>query len=185
MKDKNELLASSHDGIQEYDNDLPKWWVQLFIATIIYSVGYVGWRHFTSLASDHDWSTAEVKGYKEAQAKTQKPQDNKPEETNESLLVAFQDPTKQTAGQPIFALRCAPCHGQKGEGLVGPNLTDEFWIHGSTPLEVKQVVEKGVLDKGMLAWKGMLKDDEIEAALAFLWSIRNTNVPGKAPQGTK
>jgi len=78
------------------------------------------------------------------------------------------------------------CHGDKGQGLVGPNLTDAYWIHGKgTRADIFKVIHDGVPDKGMLAWGEILKPEEVIAVSSFVFSIRNTNVPGKAPQGDK
>jgi mono/diheme cytochrome c family protein len=73
----------------------------------------------------------------------------------------------------------APCHGERAEGKIGPNLTDEFWIHGDgTMLSIMNVVENGVLDKGMPAWGRQMRMDEVKKISAYVGSVRNTNEPG-------
>ena len=76
------------------------------------------------------------------------------------------------------------CHGPQGQGLIGPNLTDTSWIHGGKLSEIKNTIENGVLDKGMLAWKGVLSPDEINNVVAYVHSLKGTNPPNpKAAQG--
>ena len=89
-------------------------------------------------------------------------------------------------GAQIFAAKCVACHGPQGQGLVGPNLTDDFWIHGGKIDEIKNVVVNGVIEKGMLSWKAMMTNDEINAVVAFIWSIRGTQPSApKAAEGVE
>ncbi len=89
-------------------------------------------------------------------------------------------------GRIVYVGKCAVCHGEKGEGTIGPNLTDGFWIHGDgKDAAVETVVKDGVADKGMPAWLNSLKPDELKNVVAFVRSLADTNVSGKAPQGTK
>ena len=84
----------------------------------------------------------------------------------------------------IYTTRCFACHADKGAGLVGPNLTDDYWLHGGKISDVRNVIINGVLEKGMLAWKDQLKADEINQITAFVWSLHGKNPPGaKAAQG--
>ncbi len=91
------------------------------------------------------------------------------------------------AGKAIFRSKCFTCHGKQGEGGIGPNLTDEYWIHGGTIADIVHVVRKGVPAKGMIAWERTLSPDEINQVASFVFvSLRGTNPPNaKAPQGEK
>ena len=84
--------------------------------------------------------------------------------------------------------RCAggwPCHGQKGEGLVGPNFADEYWIHGGGIKNVFKVIKYGVPDKGMIAWQAQLKPADMQKVGSYILTLQGTNPPNpKAPQGT-
>jgi cytochrome c oxidase cbb3-type subunit 3 len=105
------------------------------------------------------------------------------EVTNESLLLMSQIPDRLAQGRQIFDQFCVVCHSSQGEGNVGPNLTDDYWLHGGSPLEILDTVENGVPEKGMVAWGNQLGPARVQAVTAFILSIKNTDVPGKAPQG--
>lgn len=95
------------------------------------------------------------------------------------------DPAQIAAGKEVFAKTCTPCHGANGGGVIGPNLTDAAWLHGKGPERVRVAIRDGYPDKGMPTWRTMLSPEQIEALVAFVGSIVDTNVPGgKAPQGT-
>jgi cytochrome c oxidase cbb3-type subunit III len=176
----DQLLASDYDGIQEYDNDLPRWWVWLFALTVIAGVAWAGYVHVFESPTDEELLASEM-----LQLASQRAAHAPKISGAEALLAIAADTSRAAKGQSKFVERCAACHGQKGEGLVGPNLTDEYWIHGGEIDQIHSVIVNGVLAKGMLAWKGVMPDSEIEDVTAYLWSIRNTNLPGKAAQGEK
>ena len=89
-------------------------------------------------------------------------------------------------GKELYLVNCSSCHMQNGGGSVGPNLTDEYWIHGNTDEAITKVVAKGVLAKGMPPWEGILKPNDIKAVVAFVNTFKDKNVKGgKAPQGNK
>ena len=86
--------------------------------------------------------------------------------------------------QGAFSLRCGPCHGDKAQGLIGPNLTDNAWIHGKGSLtDIFVVVDQGVLAKGMPAWGKQLSPIEVRKLAAFVGTQRGKAVAGKAPEG--
>ncbi|MCB0334390.1 MAG: c-type cytochrome [Bdellovibrionales bacterium] len=184
-KKMDELLDSNYDGIKEYDNDLPRWWLYLFYITIAFSAFYIPYYHFGPGidGQPHALLDKEMKAHQAVVAKNESASAASSESVVEIIQAAASDPTKVAHGKEIFVAKCVACHAQNGEGLVGPNLTDNAWIHGGTIADIVQVVENGVLEKGMLPWKGVLKTDELNDVVAFVWSIRNTNVPGKAPEG--
>lgn len=183
MKEKDELLDHNYDGIQEYDNDLPRWWVALFWGGIIFGVFYVGYFHFAGGKFTTELIAAEMKKIDEQKAVAQEAAP-KEESSRESLLVLASDQQALSAGQEVFIAKCAACHLEKGQGLVGPNLTDDYWIHGGDITDIKTVIVNGVLDKGMIAWGPLLKPEEVNQVTAYVWSINGTNPPNpKAPQG--
>jgi cytochrome c oxidase cbb3-type subunit 3 len=90
------------------------------------------------------------------------------------------------AGKVVFTTYCVPCHRPDGGGLIGPNLTDDYWIHGGRPSEIIKTVTEGVLAKGMPNWGKMLKQEQVESASAYVLTLHGTNPPNpKEPQGTK
>lgn len=93
------------------------------------------------------------------------------------------DPAMIAAGRALFGNNCSPCHKADGSGLIGPNLTDSAWLHGGSPEQIEATILKGWPDKGMVAWGTMLTPHQIRTLVAFVVSIKDTNVPGgKAPQ---
>jgi cytochrome c oxidase cbb3-type subunit 3 len=104
-----------------------------------------------------------------------------------ALLTALsKDPKALAAGKAMFVTTCAPCHRPDGGGLIGPNLTDEYWLHGGTLPEIHKTITDGVLDKGMPNWGKYLKPEQVNALAVYVFSLRGTNPPNpKAPQGIK
>ncbi len=103
----------------------------------------------------------------------------------QSLLASSRDPSTVARGARVFSARCAPCHGDRGEGRIGPNLTDAHWLHGGKPLEIFRTVSQGVALKGMPAWGPVLGADKLESAVAFVLTLKGTCVPGKGAQGAR
>lgn len=180
--EQEKILDHNYDGIQEFDNPLPGWWLATFYGTIIFTVLYIGYYHLGNgpgpldeLAQDMD----KVKAMQQAG----KPADAGPSEA--ALLAVFNDAGKREAGKKIFAEKCASCHGPDGGGIIGPNLADNFWIHGKGGLvDIAKVVADGVADKGMPPWKTMLKEDEVFSVVAYVKSLKGTHPSNpKAPQG--
>ena len=180
-KEKDELREHSFDGIQEYDNDLPRWWVWLFVVTVIFSVIYPFVYDFGPADFASETIDSEMAALRSATQSTQTAANVDDEAV---LLKLAADSAALGEGQQIFATRCMACHGDKGQGLIGPNLTDDYWIHGGKITDVKKIVVNGVLEKGMLAWKDQLSPTQINAVVAFVWGMRGKEVSGgKAPQG--
>lgn len=184
-KEDTVMMNHNYDGIRELDNHLPPWWTALFIITIIFGVFYIGIYHFWNASPlqeeeyNIEMATAQ-KQVEEFQAKNAA----KIDENSVKLLVS--DTKVVGKGKEIFTGKCAACHGNAGEGGVGPNLTDEYWIHGGTINDVFKTIKNGVPDKGMIAWKATLKPDEIQSVANFILSIQGTNpANAKAPQGVK
>lgn len=179
--DKDELREHSFDGIQEYDNDLPRWWIYLFYITIAFALIYpflydFGPWQFASENIDKEVSALKAQKEKEETVAS--------EVTEEQLLTLAKDASALAQGQTIYATRCFACHADKGAGLVGPNLTDDYWLHGGKITDIRTVITNGVLEKGMLAWKDQLKPDEINQITAYIWSLHGLSLPNaKAPQG--
>lgn len=170
------LLDHEYDGIRELDNPMPGWWKATFFATFVFSVGYIAYFHGTPEKLVADEYAADVRAYEELQKKLAMSEGR----VTEPMLVALsKDNGVLTEAKAKFVTFCAPCHGDRAEGKIGPNLTDEFWINGDgTMLSILNVVEKGVLDKGMPAWGRQMRMDEVKKLVAYVGSVRNTNEPG-------
>ncbi len=180
--ERDQLLDHEYDGIREYDNPLPRWWVWMFAGSFWFAVGYYFHYHVsgngTSVAAAYEADVAEAR---EQAAKSSLAQPV----NEESLGKLMADAGLMKDAQAAFALRCAPCHGDKAQGLIGPNLTDNAWIHGQGTLtDIYNVVDQGVLAKGMPAWGKQLSPIEVRKLAAYVGTQRGKAVPGgKAPEG--
>lgn len=182
----NQLREHTFDGIQEMDSRLPNWWLWSFYLACIFSVFY--WIHWQTLGTGDSPYEAYLKEQKIAAEKMAAEMQKSPV-TEETLLKARDNPAFVEEGRKIFKGICFQCHGPDASGLlasgaagVGPNLTDRFWINGGTPMEIyNTVMNGGRPGKGMQAWKvnGPLF---VQRAVAYVLSIRNTNVKGKPPE---
>jgi cytochrome c oxidase cbb3-type subunit 3 len=98
-------------------------------------------------------------------------------EANLASLTPSQDAAVLAQGRQTFGLLCAPCHRADGGGLVGPNLCDDYWIHGSNYIDNLKTIINGVPEKGMLTWRGVLKPAEIQAVASYIYTLRGTTPP--------
>jgi len=179
------LLSHNYDGIQELDNNLPPWWLYGFYLTILIAIVYMGIYHFSS----HAKSSAEL--YEIEMAAAQKKVDayiarqaNSVDETNVTALV---DPESIGEGKSIFEENCVACHLASGAGSsisVGPNLTDEYWLHGGGIKDIFKTVKNGVPEKGMIAWKTQMRPADIHKVSSYILTLQGTSPGvGKEPQG--
>ena len=183
MTEKDTLLDHNYDGIEEYDNDLPIWWRNIFIITTVFAVFYAGYVHLDFAETPHDKLARELRELEELRASKEQVKVAEVGGAQLALKDIVEKPEYIEAGAGVFATNCAACHSAKGEGLVGPNLTDSHWIHGGMLADIRKVIEVGVPAKGMIPWKGVLTSEQLDQVTAYVWSIRHNNVPGKAPEG--
>lgn len=176
-------VATDHnyDGIIELDNSLPPWWVYMFYATIIFSVGYIFYYHFAGGPNQlAEYESAIEKAKIEKVAMLKKTASN----VDENTVTILADATDISKGKSSFITKCAACHGQNGEGGVGPNLTDEFWIHGGGIKNIFKTIKYGVQEKGMIAWQAQMQPTEMQQVASFILTLQGTKpANGKAPQG--
>ena len=180
--DRDRILDHEYDEIKEYDNPLPGWWSWLFVATIVFSLGYWGYYQLgpgPSLIAEYE---AEMKEHAARQAALAPASADGASE--ESLRALMKDAKAMGAAKESFATRCMPCHGPQGQGIIGPNLTDDYWLHGGTLVAIRKTISDGVIEKGMIPWKDQLKPAEIDAMAAYVLTLQGSNPPNpKAPQG--
>ena len=200
--EKDILLDHEYDGIHELDNFLPPWWTMLFYITIVFAVVYfVGYEVLGVFKQPEEEYKAEIANYpdyyevetQEEQidgeddiakflAMKQQKQSNKQEQ-----VVAFTDDENLGKGRRLFRKNCALCHGKNAEGMEGqgPNLTDNYWVHGEGKIEdIIKTVKNGVIEKGMQAWGPTLGNTKILQVVSYVISLKGSNPPNaKAPEG--
>ena len=181
--DETPIRPYEADGIQEYDHNLPSWWVGLFVFTTIFAGLYLLYVHLiggTSIKKEYEDSLTINYSAKTSGGDHHGDDNGEPAE----LKAMLGNPTSISAGEATYTANCAPCHGSAGQGNIGPNLTDKFWIHGGQPDKIYATIFDGIAEKGMPAWGGILGEHKVQQLTAFVMSIKGTNPPNpKAPQG--
>ena len=180
-KEADHLLDHDYDGIKELDNSLPPWWKYGFYASVVFAVGYMLIYHVWDIGQnpDQEYQTEMAVATKQIEEYRKKAGDLVDEKT-----VTMADAKGIEEGAKIFQAACMACHGAKGEGTVGPNLTDKFWLHGGSINDVFKTIKYGVPERGMQAWEKTYSPSQIKNIASYIKSITGTNPPnGKAPQG--
>lgn len=181
--DFEKLTEHEYDGIREYDNPTPGWMHLLFIGTVVFSVFYAAFWHFSEFAWDiHESYESEVASY--YAILFQDVGDLKPNE--ETILRVMHDPDMtqfRPVAQAVFAGKCASCHGAAGQGGTGPNLTDESYLNVRSLEEVAAVIADGAKNGAMPSWRGKLHPNQIVLLAGYVASMRGQDLPGKAPEG--
>jgi len=184
LQDENDIMLDhDYDGIKELDNSLPPWWIYGFYISIIAAFAYIYVYHYSDIGLNQveEYEVAMKEGERR-KAEYAKRQANNIDEKN---LVALADEKSLTIAMKEFKSKCAACHGNEGQGGVGPNLTDDYWIHGGSTPEIYKTIKYGVPEKGMIAWKTQLNPSSIHQVSSYILTLRGTNPPNpKASQGT-
>ena len=180
-KEADMLLDHDYDGIKELDNALPPWWKYGFYITIVVAVFYLlkfeVWH--TGMNPTEEYNTEMTTAKIETEAYLASAKENVDENSVTELDVAG-----IAAGKAIFAKTCVPCHLAEGQGLVGPNLTDEYWIHGGGIKDIFKTIKYGYPDKGMQSWQSTYSPVQMQQLASYIRSLKGTNPPNpKAPQG--
>jgi len=176
-------LGHDYDGIRELDNRLPPWWLYGFYCTILFAGVYL-WRYHVSHTAPLPQEEYRIAMHNAEVQKTEylKKAANNVDENTVKLLTA---PADLAAGKSVFETTCFACHGKNGEGGVGPNLTDEYWLHGGSINDVFKTIKYGWPDKGMKSWKDDYSPSQIAQIASYVESLAGTHPQNpKAPQGT-
>jgi cytochrome c oxidase cbb3-type subunit 3 len=180
-KEADVLLDHDYDGIKELDNALPPWWKYGFYFTIavaaLYILRYHVWGTGPNPKQEYDQemkvAAAQIEEFRK-----------KAGDMVDEKTVTMADATGIAEGDKLFHSNCFACHGAKGEGGVGPNLTDNYWLHGGTINDVFKTIKYGYPDKGMQSWEKMYSPGQIKNLASYVKSLAGTNPPNpKAPQG--
>jgi len=167
------MLDHDYDGIKELDNHLPPWWVYLFYGSIGFAAVYLLMFHILNYAplpqeefkQELALAKVQVENYRKTMA-------NSIDESNVTLITKVEE---LEPGKAIFTNNCKACHGGAGEGGIGPNLTDQYWLHGAGIKDVFKVVKDGVTAKGMIAWNSKLTPLEMQQVSSYVLSLTGTN----------
>lgn len=182
-KEAELMLDHNYDGIRELDNHLPPWWKWLLYGSFIWGAIYLIVYHVTdSLPLMEQEYQNEVARAAEQKAKLAAAQPA--EVIDENTLVYQPDEAILASGKKIYAINCASCHMPEGQGSIGPNLTDDYWIHGGSIKDIYLTIKNGVPEKGMISWAPVLSPAQMRDVAFYIKSLRGTNPPNpKAPQG--
>lgn len=181
-KEQELLIEHEYDGIQELNNPIPLWFNAMFYASIVFAIGYLLVYHV------FHWAPLQDEEYRIEMAKAEIEKQewlaqsaNNIDETNVEVNA---DPAIISSGFALYTANCAVCHGGAGEGGIGPNLADDYWIHGGEIGEVFAVIKYGVIDKGMIPWEQSLTPAQMAELSNYILTLRGTNPPNpKEPQG--
>lgn len=178
----NDRLIADHeyDGIKELDNDLPPWWKWLFYITIVFAIVYMV-RLWVFEADD----LIQESEYQNelAEAASLMPAQPSAAEFEIKLLTDAESIAK---GKEVYEKICHVCHLLDGGGLVGPNFTDDYWIHGNTVENWFETVTNGVIEKGMIPYKDQLSPTQRLEVLAYIATLHGTTPASpKAPEGNQ
>lgn len=170
-------LGHNYDGIRELDNKLPPWWLGIMYGSIIFGVVYLYHYHF----SGDGWSSRNE--YTQEMEKAEEMKNaflaNSADNVNENTVTALTDELALSEGKSIFIANCAACHGFMGEGTIGPNFTDAYWIHGGGINNVFKVIKYGVPEKGMIAWSTQMGPAAIQKVASYILTLEGTNPPNQ------
>jgi cytochrome c oxidase cbb3-type subunit 3 len=184
--DKDTDLGEDFDGISELDNPPPPWFMYMFYTTILVAIIYFV-RFLASPETPLRQETEYVAEMKQAEAARKLMLANAAENVDETSAKLVTDAARLAPMKEVFTKRCVVCHGQKAEGLIGPNLTDEYWVYGADVKNLFKIIKNGTTN-GMQAFNTVLKPSEIETMASYVLSLQGTNAgnpAAKAPQGEK
>lgn len=180
-EEQNLLLDHDYDGIKELNNKIPPWFMAIFYGSIIWAVIYMVNFHVMGSGNVQEDEYAEEVRV----ASLEREILNKSGTLiNEDNVTVLDDVAALSNGKDTFIKHCAACHGQNGEGLVGPNFTDNYWIHGNKINDLFRTIKYGVPAKGMISWQTQLDPTQMQEVASYVLSLKGTNPPNpKAPEG--
>jgi cytochrome c oxidase cbb3-type subunit III len=174
-KEEEIIFHHEYDGIRELDNNLPPWWVYMFYATIIFAIVYLGYYH---LSSSSDLQIAE---YNKEMERAEKLMASR---MNENTVTLVSDKAMLEEGKKIFLENCAACHGMEGQGTIGPNLVDQYWLHGGGVKNIFKTIKNGVAGKSMRAWQNDFSPKQMQEVASYIITLQGTKpANAKEPQG--
>jgi cytochrome c oxidase cbb3-type subunit 3 len=172
-------LGHEYDGIRELNNRLPPWWIYGFYLTIVFAAVYL-WRYHVSHSSPLSKEEYEI-AVQKADERVKDYLKQKGEAVDENTVTMLGE-AGITEGKRIFQISCISCHNEGGAGNVGPNLTDDYWLHGGDVKSVFKTIKYGI--NAMPTWQNSYSNIQIAQLTSYVKSLHGTNPPNaKAPQG--
>ncbi len=183
-EESNMLLDDEYDGIRELNNPTPAWFMGLFYITIVFAGLYLLNYHVFGWGKLQDAEYAsEMRRARQEKAAYLAKADNLVDENTVKLSA---DAATISTGKAVYVANCVPCHGDHAQGVVGPNLTDEFWLHGGKVNSLFKTIKYGIPDKGMISWENKLSPKQIAGVANYILTLQGTHpANAKAPQGVK
>ena len=179
------ILDHDYDGIRELNNHLPPWWTYLFYVTVVFGIFYVIFYHVTDTLplqeKEYEIEMAEAASMAEMRLAASQAAGTA---FSEADLELTSDADILASGAKVFGQQCMACHKADAGGLVGPNLTDDYWIHGGDIQSIYATIKEGVPNTAMISWKTVLSPVQMRDVSNYIKSLRGTNPPGAlGPQG--
>ena len=176
----NLLEGYEYDGIKEYDNPCPPWLMYIFYFTAALATFFVGF-HLGS-SSKNEMLELYIEQLQNVQIQTT---EQEPLVRESELVVLLKDPAALASGAEVFSDKCALCHGNTGEGMIGPNLIDNYWLYGKGKIsDIAVSIRSGIPDNGMAAWQDRIPEEKILQTAAYIKSLKGTQVDSaKEPDG--
>jgi len=176
----DQLLDHEYDGIQEYDNPCPGWWHAIFWLTVLFSAAYflffhVGGNGWTLAEA---WNTAKTEDMKERFSGMGELHNN-----TATILKYKDDAEWMIYANSVFLTNCQSCHGPDGGGVVGPNLTDDYYKNVKQITDIAEVIKNGAASGSMPAWRTRLHPNEVVLMAAYVAGLRGKNLKGRGPEG--
>ena len=178
------IEGHTYDGIREYDNPMPGWWVAIFAITVLFAPLYMLGVHVFDWIDDYQDDFAEAGAELAVIREAYAASGPAFEESAAALQEYANDVSLLPVGAEAYASTCASCHAADGGGLIGPNLTDEYWIHDPSPEGIWLAIKEGFPAQGMPPWEAVLTPEEKAGLIAFVTSLQGTTpAEPKEPQG--
>jgi len=179
--EKDIMFEHDFDGIRELDSKIPPWFAWLFILTIIFAAYYMIDYHIVGsgqvMQEEYNTEVKQASLEREALIKSGA-------FVNEETVTLLTDATALDVGKTIFQTNCIACHAGDGGGIVGPNLTDDYWIHGGGIKNVFKTIKYGFVAKGMIAWQTQLNPNQMQEVASYIISLHGTTPAApKQPEG--
>lgn len=176
------MLDHDYDGIREMDYGMPPWLTAIFAGTIIFAIAYLV--QLWGIGNIQDQITEYENDVKQAEIAIAEWRDKQSNLIDETSVEFINDELVLAQGKEIYLKECKACHQEDGGGSVGPNLTDNYWIHGGSISDIFSTIKYGVPEKGMISWQTKLNPGEMQSVASYIKTLVGTTPANpKDPQG--